>query len=81
MSFKVKEKEIKTPSQLTDRDISFRETLPKIIEPYSSFFAIKKKPDIYSGEENMPFKQRHPTYKSLMKLEFQDALRQFERKN
>lgn len=71
MSIKVKEKE---------SNFSFREILPKIIQSYSSFFAINKKPDIYSGEESIPFEHRHPTYKSLMKLEFQDALRHFERK-
>lgn len=80
MSFKVKDKELKIPSHITESDFSFHETLPKIFQSYSSFFAINKKPDIYSGEESIPFEQRHPTYKSLMKLEFQDSLRQFERK-
>ncbi len=33
--------------------------------------------DIYSGEESMRFKNRHPIYKSLMKIEFEDVLRNF----
>ena len=31
--------------------------------------------DIYSGAEQIPFKNRHPIFKALMKLEFEDAIR------
>ena len=33
--------------------------------------------DIYSGEEAIHFEDRHPIYKTLMKLEFEDVLRSF----
>ncbi len=33
--------------------------------------------DIYSGEENIQFNNRHPIFKTLMKLEFEDILRSF----
>jgi len=36
--------------------------------------------DIYSGEETIRFNSRHPIYKALMKLEFEDVLRSFPRK-
>ena len=36
--------------------------------------------DIYSGEETIRFDNRHPIYKTLMKLEFEDILRSFLRK-
>lgn len=36
--------------------------------------------DIYSGEETIRFDNRHPIYKTLMKLEFEDILRRFLRK-
>ena len=36
--------------------------------------------DIYSGEETLRFNNRHPIYKTLMKLEFEDILRSFLRK-
>jgi hypothetical protein len=36
--------------------------------------------DIYSGEESIGFDSRHPIYKTLMKLEFEDILRRFPRK-
>jgi len=36
--------------------------------------------DIYSGNELIEFNNRHPIYKTLMKLEFEDILRSFLRK-
>ena len=36
--------------------------------------------DIYSGDETIRFDKRHPIYKTLMKLEFEDILRSFLRK-
>ena len=36
--------------------------------------------DIYSGEETIRFDNRHPIYRTLMKLEFEDVLRSFTRK-
>ena len=36
--------------------------------------------DIYSGEENIQFNNRHPIFKTLMKLEFEDILRSFSGK-
>ncbi|MFX1448771.1 MAG: hypothetical protein ACFFCG_11665 [Promethearchaeota archaeon] len=35
--------------------------------------------DIYTGEEIMRFNKRHPIYKTLMKLEFEDVLRNFKK--
>ena len=36
--------------------------------------------DIYSGEESIRFDNRHPVFKTLMKLEFEDVLRNFSKK-
>lgn len=35
--------------------------------------------DIYSGEESIQFDHRHPIYRTLMKLEFEDALRRYSK--
>jgi len=40
----------------------------------------KELSDIYSGEETIRFDNRHPIYKTLMKLEFEEILRSFLRK-
>ena len=37
--------------------------------------------DIYSGTEQMRFNNRHPIYKTLFKIEFEDAIRQYLKKN
>ncbi len=39
----------------------------------------KKLFDIYSGEETIRFNNRHPTYKSLMKIEFEEVLRKYHK--
>ncbi|NHJ24180.1 MAG: hypothetical protein EAX89_06375 [Candidatus Lokiarchaeota archaeon] len=33
--------------------------------------------DIYCGNERIKFYNRHPIYKSLMKLEFEQAMREY----
>lgn len=37
--------------------------------------------DIYSGAEQMRFNNRHPIYKTLLKIEFEGAMRQYLKKN
>jgi len=44
--------------------------LSKIIIPFSEFFSIKRKCDVYSGNENIPFKDREAEYKSIILKEF-----------
>jgi hypothetical protein len=36
--------------------------------------------DIYSGSENIQFKNRHPIFKALMKLEFEDVIRTYHKR-
>jgi hypothetical protein len=36
--------------------------------------------DIYSGEETLRFNNRHPIFRTLMKLEFEEVLRSFSKK-
>ena len=42
--------------------------------PISSIITKKIAEDIYSGNEDIDFKDRHPTYKTLLKLEFEEAI-------
>jgi hypothetical protein len=41
---------------------------------------INKVNDIYSGNEQIEFINRHPIFKTLMKLEFEDVLRRLAKK-
>ena len=36
--------------------------------------------DIYTGAENIQFKNRHPIFKALMKLEFEDVIRTYHKR-
>jgi len=35
--------------------------------------------DIYSGKETINFNNRHPIFKTLMKLEFEEVLRKYRK--
>jgi hypothetical protein len=43
-----------------------------IITPFSLFFMHKEK-YIYTGEERIPFKKRHPFYKVILLNEFRES--------
>lgn len=43
--------------------------LSKVIIPFSKFF-IQKKPDIYSGNEYICFKERDPEFRKILLKEF-----------
>jgi hypothetical protein len=40
----------------------------------------KEKSDIYTGGEMIQFKNRHPIFKALMKLEFEDVIRNYHKR-
>jgi hypothetical protein len=44
--------------------------LSRVIVPFSEMLATSKVPDVYLGHEKIPFKQRDPLYKSIMRKEF-----------
>ncbi len=44
------------------------------------FLNKQEKPDIYLYNENLPFKERHPIFRTLMKLEFEDVIRSFPKR-
>jgi len=48
--------------------------ISSIIIPFSKVFKIKKKLDIYSGNEKIPFKERDPEYKLIFRQEFTNIL-------
>ena len=49
--------------------------LTKILVPFSEILKSTSVPDIYSGYEKIPFEQRDPLYKSIMRQEFANAMR------
>ena len=57
-----------------------------ILKKKSNFFSQEltryelSKPDIYSGTEKIQFNNRHPIFKALMKLEFEDIIRNYHKR-
>lgn len=47
--------------------------LSEVIIPFSKNYS----QDIYCGNEQIAFKNRHPIFRSLMRLEFEGAIRDF----
>lgn len=39
-----------------------------------------EKRDIYSGSEKIQFSNRHPIFKAIMKLEFEDVIRNYHKR-
>ena len=50
------------------------------IKPVKLFEPLLPPSDIYTGEEKIQFSERHPIFKTLMKLEFEEVLRNFSDK-
>ena len=49
----------------------------KIVIPFSKFFSKQLREDIYIGNEKIPFKRKHPVFKALMRVEFEDAMKEY----
>jgi hypothetical protein len=45
----------------------------KIVIPFSKAFKSNKQIDIYSGQEKIPFNERDPDYKMILKQEFSNS--------
>ena len=62
---------------LTEQDYK----LQRFIIPFSTFIPRRSAEDIYTGKEKIPFKERHPIYKAILKLEFEDAIKSWNYSN
>ena len=56
---------------------NIKTVLSKMVIPFSEVVGVSSPPDLYSGDERIPFEQRDPVYKTIMKQEFNDAMRYF----
>lgn len=59
---------------------NFEQIISEAILPFSEVIRKIKSPDIYTGKEKIPFNERHPNFKSLMRIEFEDAIRAISKK-
>jgi len=49
----------------------------KIVTPFSKIFKSYKPKDIYSGNENIPFKERDSEFKLILRHEFANSLKSY----
>ncbi|MHA1913840.1 MAG: hypothetical protein ACW986_06305 [Promethearchaeota archaeon] len=49
--------------------------ISRVIIPFSKIFKSFKPADIYSGTEKIPFKERDPEFKMILRQEFSELLR------
>ncbi|MFX1379918.1 MAG: hypothetical protein ACFFA4_12585 [Promethearchaeota archaeon] len=52
------------------KSIGKKYNLAEIVIPFSEFGESKKDQDLYEGTEKMPFSERDPQYKEILKDEF-----------
>jgi len=60
-----------------ENEKSILEIISDISIPFSEFLNEQDSSDIYSGIEEMRFNERHPIFKALLKLEFEEAVLQY----
>jgi hypothetical protein len=58
-----------------ENDKNIERILSKVIIPFSKMFNEPRTDDFYHGFEHIPFNNRHPIFKALMKLEFEEVIR------
>ena len=54
-----------------DRDVD----ISQLVIPFSKMFKSYKPRDVYSGNENIPFKERETEFKMIFRQEFSEFLR------
>jgi hypothetical protein len=82
MSFEVDKKNKQEPVIVEVQEYdNIKIILSKIIVPFSEIGKELGAPDLYSGYENIPFENRDPLYRSIMRQEFADAMRSFRKEN
>ncbi len=56
--------------RISDKDFNISE----LVIPFSKIFSSQKSIDVYSGKEKIPFKERDPEYKMILREEFDNNL-------
>jgi len=79
MGLEASKKEEREPIIIEIEEYDNIETvLSKMVIPFSEVMGASSTPDVYLGHEKIPFEQRDPAYKSIMKQEFCNAMRSFK---
>ena len=61
--------------KLLESDLEREVNFSRIIIPFSNIFKSYKPIDIYSGTERIPFKEKDPEYKLILRQEFSNCMK------
>ncbi len=79
MSLQTLKDKSKRPSKNLDRVFSFQVQGSGFTVPFSGLVKHLHPGDIYTGEESIPFEKRDPLFKSILRKEFSNAIKEFSK--
>ena len=74
----VKEKDRNLSKELNINFVETKTSFIKLIIPFSRFMKHLHSEDIYTGDESIPFENRDPLFKSILRKEFSNAIKEFK---
>jgi len=80
MSLETIKEKIGTQSEKSDRIfVESKNNFIRLIVPFSRLMKNRNSVDIYTGEESIPFENRDPLFKSILRKEFSNAIKEFSK--
>jgi len=80
MSLEIIKEKSRNLSENSDRIfIESKNTFIRLFVPFSRLMKNRNPVDIYSGEESIPFENRDPLFKSILRKEFSNAIKEFSK--
>jgi hypothetical protein len=76
----VKEKSLNLSKNSARNLIETKNIFIKFFVPFSKLMKNQNQADIYTGEESIPFENRDPLFKSILRKEFSNAIKEFSKK-
>lgn len=75
----VKEKNLNLSKNVDRRLIESNIIFIRLFVPFSKLIKNRNSTDIYTGEESIPFENRDPLFKSILRKEFSNAIKEFSK--
>ena len=80
MSLETVKEKSRNVSENSDRIfVESKNTFIRLFVPFSRLMKNRNSVDIYTGEESIPFENRDPLFKSILRKEFSNAIKEFSK--
>lgn len=79
MSLETIKEKSRNLSENSDRILIESKNFIRLIVPFSRLMKNRNSVDIYTGEESIPFENRDPLFKSILRKEFSNAIKEFSK--